>query len=80
MVVRLCMGSVLHVSVYLAGECTINAMHRFPKRVYLTFSRAVPNKIYADIFQKKDFNVAFFWFSLEHLTGRAILHQQQSLE
>lgn len=53
-------------------------MHRFPKRVYLTFSRAVPNKMYAEVFQKKDFNV--FLFVLEYLTGHAIFHQQQSLE
>lgn len=42
------------------GDCTINAPHRFPKRVYMTFSCAVPNKkIYAEVFQKKDVNVAF---------------------
>lgn len=68
------------MSVELAGEFTINALHRFPKRVYLTFSCAVPNKKYMQKFSRRKMLMLLLVFVLEYLTGRAIIQQKQSLQ
>lgn len=62
------------------GDCTINAPHRFPKRVYMTFSCAVPNKKYTQKFSRRKMLMLLLVFVLKYLTGRAILHQKQSLQ